>query len=86
MVMRFVTEEVLLYADDLAQGPKRALLAGQQAALPTLLPQLTGLLEAHYGAAAAAAQSQQPAAAQAHAAAVTAGLSAALRSTSDCSL
>ena len=26
MVLKFVAEEVMLYADDLAQGPKRALL------------------------------------------------------------
>jgi len=86
MVLRFVAEEVLLYADDLTQGSKRALLAGQQAALPSLLPQLTGLLEAHYGAALAAAQAQQQGQAQAHAAAVTAGLGAAPGRPTDCAL
>lgn len=76
MVLRFVAEEVMVYADDLGQASKRALLAGQQAALPVVLPTLTQLLERHYGAALAAAQASQPAEAQAHAAAVTAGLGA----------
>lgn len=74
MVLRFVTEEVMVYSDDLAQSSKRALLAGQQAALPELLPALTALLEAHYGSALAAARASEPAQAQAHATAVTAGL------------
>lgn len=74
MVLRFVAEEVMLYSEDLGQASKRALLAGQQASLPQLLPALTGLLEAHYGAALAAAQASDAAKAHAHAAAVTAGL------------
>lgn len=76
MVLRFVAEEVMLYSEDLGQASKRALLAGQQASLPQLLPALTGLLEAHYGAALAAAQASDVAKAHAHAAAVTAGLGA----------
>lgn len=76
MVLRFVAEEVMVYADDLGQASKRALLAGQQAGLPVVLPTLTQLLERHYGAALSAAQASQPAQAQSHAAAVTAGLGA----------
>ena len=76
MVLRFVAEEVMVYADDLGQASKRALLAGQQAGLPVVLPTLTQLLERHYGAALAAARASQPAQAQSHAAAVTAGLGA----------
>ena len=49
-----------------------------QASLPEVLPRLTGLLETHFGAAMAAAQASKQEEARAHAAAVTAGLSAPL--------
>jgi hypothetical protein len=76
MVLRFVAEEVMVFADDMRQDSKRALLAGLIASLPAVLPDLTSQLERHFGGAISASRAGQKDLAEAHVAAVAAGLGA----------
>jgi hypothetical protein len=78
MVLRFMSEEVMEFAEDLSQEARRALVLGLKASLDMVLPLLKTLTERHFGLGVAATQQGDAKAARLHAAVVSAALGASL--------
>ncbi|KAK9829960.1 hypothetical protein WJX72_008872 [[Myrmecia] bisecta] len=74
MVLRFMTEEITQYADDLNADAKRLLLSSLMASLDVVLPFLQQVLEQHFGQALAASQQGGQEQAAKHVGAVNAAL------------
>lgn len=74
LLLRYLSDEVVQFNEDLESDARRALLSGLQASLDTVLPLLKSLLELYFREAVSAQQAGDNAGAQRHAAVVAAAL------------